>query len=448
MSFSRLFSEILRVGGVAFRDQPLVDEKIGDADATLQNSIKLRLLDSDADRFLVLYPAANSFNAARLEKGLNRPLHSLRGEAFRAVLDEFESNGLPPLNQPGGLYVLLDESLMENETLYYCATEIGRGFAIRSEDLLAVVADDWLGMSLSDPSVHPSDASVEIPVVSVRERLKKLYDLPPMPAAAQRILDLRGRDDFSVEELVAVVETDPALAAQVIRYANSAFFGSHGEIKTLHDAIFRVLGVRAVLDLALGLSLGRQFRIPAHGPLGGERLWREATYAAALMQKLSLLVPFDRRPDFGVAYLVGLLHDFGFLAMAELFPQEMATLNRMLETHPDTPLYQLERQILGITHTEVGGLVLRAWGLPGEIIVAAREHHNTAYRGEHEEYLNLLMVVERVLSNHGLSDADSDEIPPGLLAKIGLDEEQVYLAADEVIQEGELLDGIALQLCA
>ncbi|HEB58872.1 MAG TPA: HDOD domain-containing protein [Gammaproteobacteria bacterium] len=448
MSFSQLFSEILTANGVEFRDLPLVDEKIEADGASLQNSIKLRLLASGDDRFLILYPAANSFNPARLEKGLHRPVRSLRGEAFRQVLDEFNQNGLPPLNQPGGLYLFLDESLMESETLYYCATEIGRGFVIRSEDLLQVVSDDWIGMSMSDPSVEPSDASVEIPVVSVRERLKKLYDLPPMPAAAQQILALRGRDDFTVEELSTIVETDPALAAQVIRYANSAFFGSHGEIKTLHDAIFRVLGVRAVLDLALGLSLGGQFTLPADGPLGGERLWREATYAAALMQKLSLLLPYDRRPDFGVAYLVGLLHDFGFLAMAELFPREMATLNKMLKSHPETPLYQLERQILGITHTEVGGLVLRAWGLPQEIIVAAREHHNLAYRGEHEEYLHLLMVVERVLSNHGLSDADSDEIPPGLLEKIGLNEEEVYLAADEIIQEGELLNSIALQLCA
>ncbi len=448
MAFSTFFKSILHAYGVEFTEIPLVGPESSIPDVPLDHTIKARLLTNDADLYLVLYPASHSFAAEKLSKAMGHEIRPLKGEALAEVLQGLSNGTLPRLNTPGGLHVLLDEALSNQTSVYYCAADTGQGFILETDELQDIISDEIIGVSFSEPSVTPTDASVEMPVVSVRERLKKLYDLPPMSDTASQIFALRAKKDFTTDELSAVVECDPALAAQVIRYANSAFFGHAGSVKTLKDAIFRVLGVSAVMDLALGLSIGRQFTLPADGPLGGERLWREATYSAALMQRLSLLMPSSRRLDFGTAYLVGLLHDFGVFVIANLFKSDFAKINRLFKDNPKKHVTQIERSVLGVTHTEVGGLVMKAWEMPEELVIATREHHNSQYEGKYEDYINLLLITERLLKTHGISDAASDELPLDLIEKVGLLEEDVYLAADEIIQEGERLNAIALQMCA
>ena len=448
MSFSTFFKSLFHAYGVDFSEIPLVGPESALPDVPLEYTVKARLLTDNADLYLALYPASNSFVQANLDKALGHSARALQGEELTEILEKLSHGNLPRLNTPGGLYVLLDEALSNQNAVYFCAADVGQGFILETDELQDIVSDELIGVSFSEASAIPSDASTETPVVSVRERLKKLYDLPPMSDTANHIMALRAKGDFGTDELAAIVEQDPALAAQVIRYANSAFFGHAGKVKTLRDAIFRVLGVNAVMNLALGLSLGRQFSLPHAGPLSGEQMWREATYSAALMQRLTLLMPSSRRLDFGTAYLVGLLHDFGIFVIAHLFQSEFKKLNNIMAQNPNRPLTQVERSVLGVTHTEVGGLVMRAWEMPEELVNATREHHNDQYEGKHADYLKLLLITQRLLSTYSLSDAPNDEMPLDLIEQLGLLEEDVYLAADEIIQEGERLNAIALQMCA
>lgn len=128
--------------------------------------------------------------------------------------------------------------------------------------------------------------------LSFKERVKALHSLPPMPETASEILRLRSIPDVKVEIIVSVIEKDPILVAQIIRYANSAFFGQVGSVKSLKDAIFRVLGVDAVMNMALALSVGTTFKIPKYGPVGAKAIWKSSIYAASLMQRFSMLMPW------------------------------------------------------------------------------------------------------------------------------------------------------------
>ena len=448
MSFSLFFQALVSANKIECTTVDLLGQERQVPGIPLSSTIKLRLLRDDEGFVLVMYPASHSFDLQKLLKATHRKLVPLHGERLTEAFSTLLADSLTTLNQENNLHVFMDDVLSEQDHLYLCAADMGKGLICEVGDIQKLCSDEVIGLSISEPSVSPSDSTVELPVVSMRERLKKLYDLPPMPETASRIMELRAKPDFTTEELAKVVEQDPALAAQVVRYANSALFGQNGNIASIKDAIFRVLGVNAVMDLAFGLSLGKRFKLPKSGPLGGERLWKEATYTAALMQKLALLMPWGTRLDFGTAYLVGLLHNFGVLVLAHLFPQDFEHLNDEVAQQPDVPLAVLERKSMGITHTEAGGLVMRAWGLPEALVVATREHHNPDYEGEFLAYLNLLLISQRVLTTHGLSNSDSDELPMELLDEMGLKEEDVIIAADEIIQERDLLNAMALQLCA
>src|SRR5690554_7026234 len=91
----------------------------------------------------------------------------------------------------------------------------------------------------------------------IKQRLSETIDLPPLPEIANRIIELRTNPNASPADLAKAVELDPSLAAQVLNWSRSPFYGVQGEINTIEEAIVRVLGFDLVLNLALGLALGR-----------------------------------------------------------------------------------------------------------------------------------------------------------------------------------------------
>src|SRR5690606_23270226 len=125
------------------------------------------------------------------------------------------------------------------------------------------------------------------------------------------------------------------------RYARSPLFGYRGRVDSVADAVARVLGYDLVLDLALGLAALKPFSIPADGPLGLDAFWQQATLSAALARRLVRLLPAARRPAAGTLYLCGLLHNFGYLVLGQLFQPEYYLLNRMVAANPEAPVTEL-----------------------------------------------------------------------------------------------------------
>jgi len=207
------------------------------------------------------------------------------------------------------------------------------------------------------------------------------------------------------------------LAAQVIRYARSPFFSYQGKIDSIQHAISRVLGFEMVMNLALGIATARPFKMPVIGSLGLNAFWRHAVYSATLVQALSRELPAASRPPAGLAYLAGLLHNFGFLLLGHLFKREYCILSNLVNDNPDVPLLELEHSALGIEHGELGALLLEQWNLPEEIIVAVREHHREDYNGPHAVYPQLVMLADHMLKDLDMGDASTNELPPQLLDK-------------------------------
>ncbi len=269
-----------------------------------------------------------------------------------------------------------------------------------------------------------------------------------MPEMAQRILQLRANPYGSVLDLARIVELDPSLAAQVIRYASSPLFGYRGKLGSIQDAISRVLGYDMVMDIAFGIATGRAFRIPLDGPLGLRAFWRDAVYSAALTQALSKLLPQPQRLRPGLAYLAGLLHDFGFLLCGQLYPAEFAHFNQALLTEPQRALRDLELEQLGATHTEVGTWLMEAWQMPAEIITTVREHHNPLYDGVHAGYPQLVQLAKQLLQTRGIASYENDDATAASLAKFDLSESQVDTMLESVMAGASALDDMASQIAA
>jgi HD-like signal output (HDOD) protein len=260
-----------------------------------------------------------------------------------------------------------------------------------------------------------------LPVRDLRERISCLEQIPPLPAITQEILTLYSNPHASTESLARIVEKDPALSAQVIRWANSAMYG-RGESATVQDAIGRVLGFDLVMNLAVGLTAAAPLKVEDSGPIGLKAYWVDALFSAMLCQRLAKYCMGPNLPQPGVAYMAGLLHNLGLLLFAHLFPSEHKALNRILASAPDIPFPQLIEYSLGVSPVMLSRWLLDDWNLPEVLRLAISYQGDPTYHGIHAVYPRLVLIANAALRPHKLSGyVVRDLVTIELLAVLGLD---------------------------
>ena len=198
-------------------------------------------------------------------------------------------------------------------------------------------------------------------------------NLPTIPAVLTRVLGLVEREDSSTRDLVDLIEHDQALTGKMLRLANSAFFGQSRRVATIPRAVM-LLGFSTVRNLALGVKV---WDAMAHGipPERLEELWMHAVMVAVASKSLATKLA-SGDPD--EAFTAGLLHDVGRLVLATRFKDAYWTAAARADG--TASITDVEQQAFGVHHSEVGGWLLEAWGLPPSIVDAARLHHATPDR--------------------------------------------------------------------
>ena len=335
---------------------------------------------------------------------------------------------------------------MQADFVYFEAPGSWNILCVASQDFGIVTPDVLLGCTFTEQDpVHDKTRQSQTEA-NLAARLAKLDNVPALPDISAKLLAMHNDVNCTVSELVDLVESDILLSAQILRYANSPLFSPAHPVLTVRDAIFSVLGYETVLHIALGYSLCSMFNLPGNGVLGQHNFWQHAIYSATVMHRLIFAMPQSIRPNPGLAYLAGLMHDAGILVLNLLFKNEYEWFNRILTLNPEKSVVNVEKRTLGITHSELGAWMLKAWHMPREVVVTAEHHHDLNYNGPYASYAHLSNLTERLLKTHAMSDADTDEIPDELLQKLSIDAEQIYLIMDEILQGGSMIKTIVAEL--
>lgn len=201
--------------------------------------------------------------------------------------------------------------------------------------------------------------------------------LEPLPASVTRLAALVCDGAPDLADVVEVVRCDQALAAAVLRTANSSWSGSRTAITTVDDAVVR-LGSGPVLSLVLAVNVRSRFEaaVPEYGLAEGE-LWTHSV-AASLAAEHLVWAAGRRLPS--ATTTAALLHDVGKLVMARFLDAEL--LLRVAQARDGgMTLPAAEAQVLGVDHGELGALVAQSWGLPLALVHGIGRHH--APDGDH-----------------------------------------------------------------
>ncbi len=284
---------------------------------------------------------------------------------------------------------------------------------------------------------------------ALRLRLEERHELPVLSTTAQRILQLQSDPNAEIEDLVEVASQSPSLAAQVVKWANSPYYGFSGQIKTLEDAIVRVLGFDLVMNMALGITIGDRFKISVSGPLGLRAFWQHAISAAALIERLVKKMPAGKRPMLGMAYLCGLLHNFGTLLIGEVFPDHFGKISELVPFNMHLNVVEVERLVLGVGHDQLGSWLMQSWSMPEELITATHCHHGAIEEIEdHSTYVQLVALANSLLGGRHISDERPNAFPQAVIKKLHLSEEVINGSLDAIDHALDELKEMAQQLIA
>ncbi len=203
---------------------------------------------------------------------------------------------------------------------------------------------------------------------SILAELKASGNLPSPTGIALTILEMARDPLVSTDELATVLQGDPALTGQVLKYANSADSGSRVHVIALRDALMR-LGLAQVRQLCLSFSILANARSGPCAAFDYERYWTRSLAMAVSCQSISRLVR-SLNPDEG--FTCGLLSHIGRLAMASVYPDDYAEILARWNHGSPADLAALEKSVTGLTHIDAAAAILEDWRLPEHVVAAAR----------------------------------------------------------------------------
>lgn len=188
--------------------------------------------------------------------------------------------------------------------------------------------------------------------------------LPVYPAIAMKLYQLLSADEVSLPVLDRVAKSDQVVAGKMLQAANSAFYSPRQLIKSVSQAISYV-GMEDARRILLASAVQPLYSSPRLG-----RIWKHAVEAAQVAEQIAIM---SKKVDPAEAFLIGLLHDVGKLAMA-LMPNELnASLDRLIVKGCEPAIAEVV--VCGFDHAEAGADVLRHWKFSDELISAVRYHH-------------------------------------------------------------------------
>jgi putative nucleotidyltransferase with HDIG domain len=262
---------------------------------------------------------------------------------------------------------------------------------------------------------------------------RRVTELPPLPQVLLELMRMLRRPDISERSYVALIERDQALAARMLRLANSAFYGVPGRVASIGEAV-RILGVRTVFGALTAAALHGQVRVEACRSFDFDSYWRHTVATALAARALAHLLDHDADE----AFLAGLLHDVGQLVLAAFEPQAAC---RAIERARQDGLAAVDAETaeLGFAHPLVGALVARHWRFPESICRAIELHHRPVADGDRIGASGLVHIADRIAHSLGLgNDPATPAFTPQEGSALGLSPEslaRLTLHTEQAVRE-------------
>ena len=270
----------------------------------------------------------------------------------------------------------------------------------------------------------------------IRNRLL-VARLPAMPQILLKLIEQCQTEDVGMAALADLVSKDPGMTGKILGVANSSAYHRSGRKFGLEQSLM-TLGSDMIKTLVISESVYQVFNNFSHSNSTDLRsFWQHSLSSAVMARDIAEKMNY---PHIEEAYLAGLLHDVGRLALLATAPKEYA--GNFLAVDDDN-LCAVEQRTLAITHPEAGAWLVARWNLDSFLSDSVLYHHEPAARLDSAHPLIRIVLLAHLLSNHGEDNAAVKAA--SLLCGIdALDLSQIYAGASSQVKKSAEYLGIDL----
>ena len=209
-------------------------------------------------------------------------------------------------------------------------------------------------------------------MTNIEDIISTIDTLKPIPPVATQIMALAEDEDSSMSDISDLIVYDPSITASLLKICNSAYFGLARKVESVRDAI-TLLGLDQIVELVLLNSTAENFKDEPDGyGLGEGELWHHAVLSAHVAKMLAENHGYANKKHF--VFTAALLKDIGKLIMGRFVAFSYEKIN-ILVSSKGYSFNEAEKEVIGMSHEELGALVAEKWRFGKKLIYIIRNHH-------------------------------------------------------------------------
>jgi putative nucleotidyltransferase with HDIG domain len=253
--------------------------------------------------------------------------------------------------------------------------------------------------------------------------IQGIEDLPPMPQAVLKIQQLISDLNSDTAQVAGIIESDQAIATEVLKMANSAFYGMSGKISSIHQASlllgYQTLGEIVTMAGAADILAGK---MPGYG-YDSQELWQHSLSVAFTSK---MIADMKHKDVIHEAHTAGLIHDVGKIILDRHILENKDQVAAYMAQEEKTFL-DAEKHFFGFDHAQIASEICKTWKIPEKISLAIRCHHQPSISNG-DELSYILHMADHISTMSGIGYDDDDalyELEKGAMDFIALSPEEV-----------------------
>jgi putative nucleotidyltransferase with HDIG domain len=206
---------------------------------------------------------------------------------------------------------------------------------------------------------------------AIQELIKEIKNLKPIPQIANQIMSIVENPNASLSDVADIIVYDPMTTANILRTCNSAYFGLTRKVESVHEAV-ALIGLEQVVDLVLLKSGAENLKKEQEGyGLDEGDLWRYSVASALISKELS---EKKQLASAQMVFTAALLKDIGKVILNRFVGDSFPKIQALVEDEGYS-FMEAEKKVIGVDHTELGGLVASNWKFSQKMVYIIQNHH-------------------------------------------------------------------------
>jgi len=205
----------------------------------------------------------------------------------------------------------------------------------------------------------------------IKSIIKRIDGLKPIPQVTSKVTSIAEDPESSMNDLSNVIIYDTAVTANLLKVVNSAYFGLSENVDSVHQAIV-YLGMAQVVDLVLLSASGENLQTAQEGyDLEAGELWKYSVSSALIARELA-----EKKgvKETHLIFTAALLKDIGKVILNQYVKDSFDKINALV-TKQNFTFREAEKEVIGIDHAELGGMVAENWKFSPKMVEIIRHHH-------------------------------------------------------------------------